>query len=261
MNISDINLKNADNRSVKNLYSVPGIAILEKSGITHKTKKENNEFFACILEGVRQYSISKFNMSISLSRFKMKVLNYYKIRKRKQGITKNITFNNNQLHILSTIYNELCKVNDKNNYIGQLIEYAYLKVVRKYESVNEIGHEPYIYYKRTNLHGNANFSRRLLDFVVIENRKVITLCECKANLQREFKFLCLNKNLKFFQKLQLMDFLKNKLIQCQLNSSSEFITVNRVLVTAFLPTNQHSLRNKSHRNIDILTIRDLVQLI
>lgn len=261
MNISDINLKSANNRSVKNLYSVPGIAILEKSGTTHKNKKENNEFFACILEGVRQYSVSKFSMSISLSRFKTKILNYYKIRKRKQGITKDIAFNNNQLHILSTIYNELCKVNDKNNYIGQLIEYAYLKVVRKYGSVNVIGHEPYVYHKRTNLHGNANFSRRLLDFVVIENRKVITLCECKANLQREFKYLHLKQNVKFFQKLQLMNFLKNKLIQCKLNSNNGYITVNRVLVTAFYPTNQHKLKNKSHRNIDILTIKDLVQLI
>ncbi|MFD7036268.1 pathogenicity island protein [Mammaliicoccus sciuri] len=258
MKINNLRIKNKDKNSIKKLYSIDGINLIE----TIQDKKEKKDFLSAILYGIRQYATITYQMTVSFDVFFRRVLNQFKIVKRRKNV-KVLNFDDYQKRILNKIYTKLCDVKDQNNYIGQIIEYAYLKVVRRNDTVNKIGHEPYISYKRLNLHGNAKYSGRFLDFVSIEDWKYITLCECKANLQQEFFSLKMGKNKGLKQKLQLMNHLETKLIQCHSRSSNDdnFVVINKVLVTAFAPTNQNQLSLAYQRNIPILTISDLTRLL
>lgn len=258
MKINNIRFKNKDKNSIKKLYSMDGIDLIE----TIKDKREKKIFLSSILYGIRQYTPENYKMQISLDLFLRRVLNQYKIVKRRAN-EKVLKFDDRQLRILNKIYVNLSNVQDKNNYLGQIIEYTYLKVIRRNDTVNKIGHEPIVSYKRTTLHGNEKFSGRLLDFVSIEDWKYITLCECKANLQREFHSLKLGKNKALKQKLQLMNHLESKLIQCHSRSrdKNNFVEVNKVIVTAITPNNQNQLPRHYQRTIPILSISDLINML
>ncbi|HID9439996.1 pathogenicity island protein [Staphylococcus epidermidis] len=253
MKINNLKLRNNTKNSVKYLYSLNGIAQIESI----KNQDERNDFLASILLGLRQYSLTNYKITINLNTFIDQISLHYQVVKIRNK--KNFTsLNQNQTAIISNIYTNLNNVTDKNHYIGQLIEYAYLKLIRQSNTVNKIGHEPKVYYKRTYLHGRGNYSNRLLDFVSIENWSKITLCECKANLQREFYYLSRNRNRSLKQKLQLMNHLKSKLIQCHATGNyGKYVTVDKVLVTAFIPRNQNSLPRAYQRNIPIITISQI----
>ncbi|AXZ24052.1 pathogenicity island protein [Staphylococcus warneri] len=258
MKINNIRFKNKNKNSIKELYSTDGIDLIEEI----QDKREKKLFLSSILYGIRQYTPEKYQMKISLDLFLKRVLNQYKIVKRRAN-EKVLKFDDRQLRILNKIYVNLSNVQDENNYLGQIIEYTYLKVIRRNDTVNKIGHEPIVSYKRMTLHGNEKFSRRLLDFVSIEDWKYVTLCECKANLQREFHSLKLGKNKALKQKLQLMNHLESKLKQCHSRSrdKNNFVEVNKVIVTAIKPNNQNQMPQYYQRTIPILTITDLINLL
>ncbi|HCG2697987.1 TPA: pathogenicity island protein [Staphylococcus aureus] len=258
MKITNIRLKSANKKSVKKLYFLEGIDAIEKI----ENNYEKKVFLVSILEGIRQYSTQNYKIECDFKKFHYRIFQYYRIIKRKLKETvKN--FDEKQVQTLSKIYNKLCNVSDKNNYIGQILEYTYIKYIRTEDSVYKIGHEPIVYHKRKSLHGKESYSNRLLDFVTIENRKTIILCECKANLQREFQGLIKHFNKPFRQKLQLMNHLEDKLKQCHSGNEkpNNFVEIKKVLVTAFAPTNQQNLSRRYQREIPILTISDMKNMV
>lgn len=258
MKITNIRLKSANKKSVKKLYSIEGIDEIEKI----ENNYEKKVFLVSILEGIKQYSTKKYKIECNFKTFHYRIFQYYRIIKRKLKETvKN--FDEKQIQTLSKIYNKLCNVSDQNNYIGEILEYTYIKYIRTEDSVYKIGHEPKVFHKRKSLHGKESYSNRLLDFVTIENRKTIILCECKANLQREFRYLIAHQNKELRQKLQLMNHLEDKLKQCHSGNEkpNNFVEIKKVLVTAFAPTNQQKLHKKYQREIPILTIRDMKNMV
>lgn len=251
MNINDLRFKQKEKTSAVKLFRKAGISDLER--IEEKTKLITIMSLARVIS---QYTNHEgVNIYDEYEKFYKKVELYAKTYFIQHKIDK---FNIKSCEsAISNIYQSLTTSRKPQEYVGILVEYFLLRLVKN--KSNKVRHECKIYYKRKSLQSNnVKIKDKVLDLIRIHKKNKIDLFECKANLHSEFKALSVGKNGRLKYKLKLMEHLNQTLKQCQSSLYAGFTEIESYLVTVVKPMNQVDLTDRFSRNIKVIAFEDLI---